>query len=195
MRPGADLYARPVTSDDIVVRPMLPAEFDTVRALSIDAFDGDPQIGPLLDLLRASWCWEDELSFVAERAGEIVGHVLYSHAFLDAPGRLVDVLLLSPIGVRPDLQRSGIGGRLIRDSFEVLERRSEPLVFLEGHPSYYPQFGFLEAGTLGFTAPSVRIPARAFMVRPLPGYEPWMTGALVYPDAFWRADAVGLRDG
>ena len=32
------------------------------------------------------------------------------------------------------------------------------------------------------------------MVYPLPRYEPWMTGTLVYPDAFWRTDAVGLRD-
>ncbi len=174
---------------------MVPEEFDVVRSLSIDAFGGDPQIGPLLDLLRTSWSWDDDLSFVAERDDEIVGHVLYSRAFLDSARGLVDVLVLSPIGVRPDLQRSGIGGQLIGRSFEVLERRQEPLVFLEGHPSYYPQFGFLQAGPLGFTSPSVRIPAPAFMVRPLPTYESWMTGALVYPDAFWRADAVGLRDG
>jgi putative acetyltransferase len=178
---------------DLVVRLMCADEFDVMRALSIDAFGGDPQIGPLLDLLRLSWSWEDALSFVAELHGEIVGHVLYSHATVDAPDRLVDVLLLSPIGVRPDLQRSGIGGCLIRRSFEVLERRSEPLVFLEGHPSYYPQFGFVQAAGLGFTAPSVRIPTAAFMVRPLPAYEPSISGALVYPDAFWRADAVGLR--
>jgi putative acetyltransferase len=25
-------------------------------------------------------------------------------------------------------------------------------------------------------------------------YEPWMTGALVYCDAFWTHDCVGLRD-
>ena len=28
---------------------------------------------------------------------------------------------------------------------------------------------------------------------PSPRDEPWMTGALVYPDAFWRFDPVGLR--
>ena len=67
-------------------------------------------------------------------------------------------------------------------------------MFLEGHPGYYPRFGFVRAGELGFVAPSVRIPAAAFMVQTLPRYEPWMTGALVYPDSFWRVDAVGLRD-
>jgi putative acetyltransferase len=67
-------------------------------------------------------------------------------------------------------------------------------VFLEGHPTYYPRFGFGQAGDQGFVAPSLRIPREAFMVYPLPSYEPWMTGTLVYPDAFWRTDAVGLRD-
>jgi putative acetyltransferase len=28
----------------------------------------------------------------------------------------------------------------------------------------------------------------------LDAHEPWMTGRLVYPDAWWRLDLVGLRD-
>jgi putative acetyltransferase len=175
------------------IRAMQNDEFGAVRALSVAAFDGDTRIGPLLDTLHASWSWEDALSFVAVRDGSIVGQALYSHAFLDAPGRLVDVLVLSPIGVRPDLQDRGIGSRLITGSLAALSARREPLVFLEGHPSFYPRFGFRPGASLGFSAPSVRIPPAAFMVYPLPGYEPWMTGALVYPDAFWRTDTVGLR--
>lgn len=180
-------------SDDLLVRTMRPDEFDSMRTVSVAAFGGDEHIGRLLDVLRASWAWDDELSFVAERGGEVVGHVLYSHAWLDATERLVDVLLLSPIGVRPDVQRAGIGSALMHASAEALATRDEPLVFLEGHPSYYPRFGFVRGSTLGFSAPSVRIPDAAFMVRPLRRYEPWMRGALVYPDAFWRTDTVGLR--
>jgi putative acetyltransferase len=175
------------------VRMMEPEEFEAMRELSAAAFDDHVQIPALLDALRGSWSWEDDLSFVAEDGGELVGQVLYSHAFVDAPDRVIDVLLLSPIGVRPDLQRTGIGGRLIRQSMEILALRDEPMVFLEGHPSYYPRFGFVPAGGLGFTAPSARIPAAAFMVHLLPKYDPSMTGALVYPDAFWRTDTVGLR--
>ena len=174
------------------MRVMRPDEFEAMRELSVQAFGDDPQIRELLDLLHGSWSWEDELSFVAVRDGELVGHVLYSHAFLDTPAAVVDVLLLSPIGVRPDLQLTGIGGQLIRTSLAVLAERSEPLVFLEGHPGYYPRFGFRKAGELGFVAPSVRIPPAAFMVYPLPAHRPGVVGRLVYPDAFWRAGAVGL---
>jgi putative acetyltransferase len=67
-------------------------------------------------------------------------------------------------------------------------------VFLEGSPDYYPRFGFAPGRDRGFRRPSLRIPGPAFMVRALPGYEPWMTGTLVYADPFWRLDCVGLRD-
>ena len=172
---------------------MLPDEFEAMRDLSVAAFGDDPSIGTLIDGLRDSWSWGDDLSFVAVSDGQIVGQVLYSHAFVDAPDRLLNVLVLSPVGVRPDLQRSGIGGQLITHSLGALSTRDEPLVFLEGHPSYYPRFGFVPGADLGFTAPSTRIPAPAFMVHPLPRYESSMTGALVYPDVFWRTDSVGLR--
>jgi len=38
---------------------------------------------------------------------------------LDAQPRLVDVYSLSPLGVRPDVQRQGIGGRLIAAGLEA----------------------------------------------------------------------------
>jgi putative acetyltransferase len=39
----------------------------------------------------------------------------------------------------------------------------------------------------------VRIPGAAFQVVLLAAYDAGVTGALVYPDVFWRHDAVGLR--
>jgi len=178
----------------VTVRPMATDEYAAVRELSIAAFGGDPTLGELLDALRSSWAWVDELSFVADDAGELVGHVLYTRALLDARPRLVDVLVLGPVGVRPDLQRSGIGSQLITRSLAVVATRSEPVVFLEGHPTYYPRFGFERGADLGFVAPSLRIPPDSFQALRLPAYEAWMTGTLVYPDAVWRADAVGLRE-
>jgi putative acetyltransferase len=71
--------------------------------------------------------------------------------------------------------------------------RGFPALFLEGSPRYYPRFGFEPGSEHGFTPPSNRIPPAAFQVVLLPGYEPTVRGALVYPDAFWRWDAVGLR--
>lgn len=173
---------------------MQPSEFDEMRSLSIAAFGGDEHIGTLLDGLRASWAWEDELAFVAVQGDELVGQVVYTKAFVDDPERLVDVLVLSPVGVRPDLQQQGIGGQLITESLAALAGRSEQLVFLEGSPRYYPRLGFTPGGDSGFLPPSERIPAPAFQVIALDGAEPSVSGRLVYNDAFWRTDSVGLRD-
>ena len=69
-------------------------------------------------------------------------------------------------------------------------------MFLEGDPGFYSGSASSPAGRSGFTAPSVRIPAPAFQVATLPGYDQtWMTGALVYPDVWWRHDARGAASG
>lgn len=177
---------------DLIVRQMLLGEYEQMRAISVAAFD-DPTIGDLLDALRSSWVWQDELSFVAEREGEIVGQVLLTQAILDAPKELIRVMVLSPVGIRPDLHGSGIGTALINSSLETIAGRAEPAVFLEGNPAYYERFGFVAAGGLGFRKPSLRIPEAAFQVRPQPAWVPELSGTLVYPDAFWLTDSVGLR--
>jgi len=115
-------------------------------------------------------------------------------ALLDALPALVDVEVLSPIGITPAHQRKGIGRALIEAALDDADRRRVPLVFLEGNPAYYRRVGFRKASSLDFRTPSLRIPDDAFQVTTLRSYEPWMSGTLVYPDTFWKLDAVGLRN-
>lgn len=175
-----------------------PEHEDDVRVVDevVAAAFGGPQVPELLWALREEWCWLD-LSYVVEPAdepGTVVGHVSYTRAFVDAPDRLVDVLVLSPLSIRPDHQRQGAGRALVLTTLSRLADRPEPLVLLEGDPAYYSRLGFVPATGLGLTRPSVRIPEPAFQAWPLPSYDASVTGALVYPDVFWRHDAVGLRE-
>lgn len=158
----------------------------------VEAAFGAEGVHLLLDDLRNSVAWLG-LSFVAVEDEAIVGHVAYSRAWVDDPRRLIEVLVLSPMSVRPDRQRRGIGQQLIRESLAALHDRPEPLVFLEGDPAYYSQVGFRAGATFGITRPSPRIPPAAFQALALPSYEPEISGGLVYPDVWWRHDAVGLR--
>jgi putative acetyltransferase len=175
----------------ITVRAEGPADLPAVHRLVANAFGGE-QVAALLEALRESVAWLD-LSFVAVQDTEVVGHVAFTRAWVDMPDRLLEVLVLSPLAVRPDRQRTGIGRTLVSRAVDLLRDRDEPLVFLEGDPGYYPRLGFVPGGDLGFTPPSVRIPRPAFQVATLPAYDETMSGALVYPDVFWRHDAVGLR--
>src|ERR1041384_3088495 len=58
------------------------------------------KIATLVEALRSDD--PTALGLVAEIAGEVVGHVMFSRSLLDAPHRLVAVQVLSPLGVRPD---------------------------------------------------------------------------------------------
>jgi putative acetyltransferase len=178
------------------VRLEKPNEHATIHTVVASAFGGE-LVADLLDALRVSSAWRD-LSFVAVRAEvgreEIVGHVSYTRGWVDAPEKLFEVLILSPLSVRPDVQNQGVGSALVRESLAQLAGRTEGIVFLEGDPRYYSRFGFRPASAFGFQSPSVRIPDPAFQCLWLCASDPNRIGRLVYPDIFWQFDAVGLRE-
>ena len=176
---------------ELVLRAEAPADLDAVRAV-VEAAFGGPDVPALLDDLRTSVAWLG-LSFVAELEGEVVAHVAFTRAWVDDPASLVEVLVLSPLSVRPDLAGRGIATALVPWALEALAGREEPMVFLEGDPGFYSRLGFVRGDLLGFAPPSKRIPPAAFQARPLPGRPGFVSGALVYPDVWWRHDAVGLR--
>jgi putative acetyltransferase len=181
--------------EHVTVRLEEPSDEPDVQALVVAAF-GEPSVAALLADLRRDHCWLG-LSFVAEvdgAPGRVAGHLAYSRAWVDAPERLVDVLVLSPVSVHPHFQGRGVGRALIEESFQALQHRPEPVVFVEGDPAYYGTRSFGPAEALGFTRPSVRVPHDAFQARTLPSFDGGFSGALVYPDVFWRHDAVGLRE-
>jgi putative acetyltransferase len=65
----------------------------------------------------------------------------------------LSVSILAPLAVIPSAQKKGVGGKLIEHGLEVLEKSGVDLVFVLGHPEYYPRHGFTPAGKLGFEAP------------------------------------------
>jgi putative acetyltransferase len=179
----------------VQVRPERPDDRDEVREVQRAAFgDHGDDVARLVDELRETITSELGLSIVAEDGGEIIGHVMFTTSLLDAPRRLVDVQVLSPLGVASGHRRRGVGSELVRHGLAAAAAQGAPLVFLEGDPGYYSRFGFRPGGELGFRKPSLRIPDQAFQVVRLPAFEAWMEGTLVYAEAFWRYDCVGLRD-
>ena len=88
------------------------------------------------------------------------------------------------MSVAPGRQRRGIGSAVVREALRRAEERREPLVFVLGHPSYYPRFGFRPAAELGLTPPHPSIPSEAFMALVLRDYDRTLRGRVVFPPAF-----------
>lgn len=88
----------------------------------------------------------NELSFVAEINGEIVGHIIYSKAFIRKSNDMkVDVLNFGPLSVLPKYQKQGVGTALMRHSIECARGLGYGAILFFGRPEYYPRFGFVDA--------------------------------------------------
>jgi putative acetyltransferase len=116
---------------------------------------------------------------VAVEDGEVVGHILFSRLWAD---RLELYAALAPLSVRPDRQRSGLGGDLVRAGLEAAKEFGAHGVLVLGDPAYYPRFGFSAEAAAEVRAPFRGLPA--FMALALePGaFDAPLTVA--YPEPF-----------
>jgi putative acetyltransferase len=174
------------------IRPEAPADAAEIGRLHDAAFD-DPQVAELVAAVRASPWFLPGLALVADLPDQpgapIVGHVVVSGTeLITATGESVPILMLSPLGVRPDQQNAGIGIALSRAVIALADARPEPLMIVEGHPDYYPRFGFVRGRTIGVLPPDhLGAIDKAWLVRRRPG-APEVRGTVVYPPAFLALD-------
>jgi putative acetyltransferase len=173
---------------DVVIRPERGGDQLAIEEVVRAAFVGHPdEVAAFVERIRASEQFIPELALVAEDSSGVIAHLMLSWVGVEGGSR-PRILALTPMSVRPDRQRLGVGSQLIRDALARAEEAGEPAVMVEGIPAYYPRFGFERASALGFVSPHPKIPDDAFMVKRLPGYSSGLAGRIVYPTAF---DALG----
>jgi putative acetyltransferase len=171
-------------SEGIVIRPEREADHPVIAEVVRAAFFRHPdEVALFVERIRASDQFVPALALVAEDASGVIAHVMLSWVEIEGGSRR-RILNLTPMSVRPDRQRVGVGTRLIRDALDRAEEAGEPAVMVEGIPAYYPRFGFERASALGFVSPHPKIPDDAFMVKRLPRYSPDIAGRIVYPPTF-----------
>lgn len=93
------------------------------------------------------------VSLVAERDGEVIGHVLLSELEFAARSGPLPALALAPVAVAPSHQRQGVGDALVRAALEIAQQQGYRAVVVLGHPGYYPRFGFSVAAAAGIRSP------------------------------------------
>jgi putative acetyltransferase len=140
------------------------SDYEKIMEINRAAFRSDEEAKLVSDLFQDQTAMP-LLSLVAILNNKAVGHILFTKCRLE-PKANVSAVILAPLSVLPAHQRTGLGGSLIRSGLKILENRGIDLVFVLGHPSYYPRFGFKPAKPLGFDPPYPRDDSRmnAWMV-------------------------------
>lgn len=145
----------------ILIRPELEGDIPFIRRLNADAFGRNLE-GALVDRLRARGALV--VSRVAEVDGIVAGHIALTRVTSD--GAALSGTGLGPMAVLPELQRAGIGSRLVRAGLEACAAAGFGYVVVLGHPDFYPRFGFVPASLFGMDC-KWPVPDEAFMVREL----------------------------
>jgi putative acetyltransferase len=120
----------------------MASDREAISLVLRQAFGGEDEV-ELVDALRDAG--HLLLSLVAEDGGRIVGHVAYSPMTVDTDSDTYSAICLAPLAVLPSHQRQGVGTALMNVSLDQLRSSVRSGVFLLGHPSYYPRFGFRPA--------------------------------------------------
>lgn len=123
------------------IRIEAAADRAAIAAVTTAAFLGEPHSNgteaAIVDGLREAGALT--LSLVAiDDDGDLIGHIGFSLATTDMPGRWLGI---GPLSVRPDRQKQGVGSALVRTGLDRLRAEADGFV-LVGDPDYYGRFGF-----------------------------------------------------
>lgn len=171
----------------VLIRAEEPADAAAVRAVNELAFE-QPIEADLVDALRAAG--KAVVALVAVAGGRVVGHILFSEVRIepDAGGAAAVAAGLAPMAVLPELQRRGIGSRLVEAGLARCREAGYGASIVLGHPDYYPRFGYVPASRFGVRS-TYDVPDEVFMAQELrPGALAAAAGLARYAPEF---DAAG----
>jgi putative acetyltransferase len=124
------------------------------------------------------------LSLVARLGEEPVGHILFTPVEIHSESGSARAMGLGPVAVLPEFQRLGIGSRLIEIGLRKCRQAGHRVVFVLGHPDYYPRFGFRPAAEGGFFFKNHEFDPYFFVLELEPGATGELSGEVRYLPAF-----------
>lgn len=124
------------------IRAERPADVAAIAEITREAFRSQPYSSHtehfIINALRSSNALS--ISLVAERDGQVVGHIAFS------PVKVSDGSQgwygLGPVAVMPEFQGQGIGRALVERGLAALQEFGARGCILLGEPAFYGRFGF-----------------------------------------------------
>ena len=125
------------------IRAEKPEDIAAIRCVHEQAFQPRVNEAQLVELLRQAN--KLPIALVALQAERLVGHVAFSPLTIAIAPATIRGLGLAPVAVLPELQKKGIGSKLIAQGLENCRRGGYDLAVVLGDPNFYARFGFVRA--------------------------------------------------
>ena len=142
----------------------------------------------LLNQMRDAEDFVQELDFVLEKDGEIIGQNVFVKAKIKADdGREIPIMTMGPICIAPEYKRQGYGKILLDYSLEKAAEMGAGALCFEGNIDFYGKSGFTYASAFGIRYHGLPEgeDASFFLCKELiPGYLDGITGEYATPQIY-----------
>lgn len=161
-------------SEIINIRNEQKSDYEKVEKITRDAFYNLYVPGCtehyLVHIMREHQDFIQELDFVLELNGEVIGNIMYTKARLvDEDGGEKEILTFGPICVMPEYQRMGYGKMLIEHSFTQAVNLGYDTVVIFGSPVNYVGRGFKSCKKYNICIENGKYPSAMMVKELLPG--------------------------
>ena len=137
-----------------------PGDREKVLQAELDAFKNNHKVKTLVNDLRDDITAQPLVSLMACDSDKPIGHVFFSRARIKVGwgfcGLRDGAFILSALAVIRDYQNRGIGGKLIQEGLEILEKKDGKRCFVFGFKDYFIKHGFHpDAENAGWPPPCI----------------------------------------
>lgn len=138
---------------NVQIRKTTSDDFNNIMQIETLAFGSDKEAEWVAEVLDETNT-EPYISLLAFYEGEAVGHILFTRGTSEDVKSASLIYILAPLAIKPEYQKQGIGGLLIKAGLQYLRELGVQLVLVLGHKEYYPRHGFRgDAEGAGFLPP------------------------------------------
>ncbi|MGM0218687.1 GNAT family N-acetyltransferase [Enterococcus sp. AZ126] len=152
------------------IRKVTSKDYKEISELIKESFtnteNGYGHEAELVDKIRVSDCYNDELEIIATENEKIIGHGLLSEVNIVNDNQKFKGLVLAPLGVATDYQGKGVGKKILQELENRAEKLNYKFISILGHPSYYTRFGYIPASKYNIKPP-FDVLDEVFMIKPL----------------------------
>lgn len=157
--------------NNIIIKEVNETSKSKILSVYEDSFEnyGVEEIKVLVSDLMIDESANPIISLMAYDGDKAVGHIYFSKAAIET--NELSAYILGPLGVIKEYQNQGIGGQLINKGVEILKNLDADIIFVLGHPTYYPKYDFMNNAikNIGYDAtyPIDEVNHDAWMYMPL----------------------------